>query len=101
MTELLHHGLGHAGHVVGIGHVGFQGERPSPERFDVVLDLLRLVDALQVDDGDVGAFFRHRPRVRGADSLRRTGDDADLVEQPVAHQSSPSTASTAPLTGAA
>ena len=57
--------------------------------------VLRLVDALQVDDRDVGALLRHRPRVRGADSLRRTGDDADLVEQPVAHQPSPSTASTA------
>ena len=56
-------------------------------RLDVVLDRSRLVDALQVDDGDVGSLTRERSRVGRTDALRGTGDDADLPLESFPHGS--------------
>ena len=72
-------------HLLGVGHVGLQRDAATTEAFDVLLHLVRLVDALQVDDGDVGPVGRHRPRVRGADALGTPGDDAHLAGQSLAH----------------
>ena len=57
--------------------------RPSAR--DVVFHLLGLVDPLEVDDRDVRAFGGQGPRVRGADALRRAGDDADLAVETIPH----------------
>ena len=76
----------HRRHLLGVAHVGLDHERATTERLDVVLDRTGLVDALEVDDRDVGALTRQRPRVRRADALRRTGHDADLALESLPHR---------------
>ena len=86
-AERVDHRLTHRLHLARVAHVGLEDEAPTTHGLDVLLHVLGLVDALEVDDGDVGAFRGQRARVRGADALGAAGDDADLVEQSVAHGS--------------
>ena len=51
------------------------------------MHVLRLVDALQVDDGDVGTLRRERPDVRRTDALGRSGDDAHPAGETITHAS--------------
>ena len=83
----------HRGHLVGVAHVGLDHDCAAAECLDVVLHGPGLVDALQIDDRDVGTLTGQRPRVGRANALRGAGHDADLALEPLPH-GSPSSACT-------
>jgi hypothetical protein len=68
-------------HIVFLGDVGLDGNRPAPHRLDLVDHPLRAAEAGGVVHGDVGAGRRERQRNTCADARTGAGDDGLLAFQ--------------------
>ena len=77
IARAIDHGLD----VGGAGHVGLQRERLAPQRLDLLGHLLG-VERLDVGNGDVGAFARHREDDAAPDAASSTRHDRHLAGEP-------------------